>query len=90
MTERPLKLSVRLSKLPADQIVKVRNTVMRLAGISRSAYYRFIREEQTPDYLLQILAHVLGCTMEDVKNPAYKFRDPELPETEAAQLGLSK
>ncbi len=86
MRQKVWQLAVRLNRLPGDQITKVRDAVMQKTGISKSSYYRLLREEQAQDYVLAAFAEVLRCKVEDVTNPAYKFKDPEL----AAELGLSK
>ncbi len=95
MTQKKWNLSARLNRLPADQLVLIRNVVTHKAGISKSTYYRVLREEYSPPlHVLQVLAETLNCKIDDVMNPEYKFTDPGLqaePEQDAAaELGLSK
>lgn len=68
----------RLMRLPADQIGRIENLVIKKSGCSISTYDRVINEKSHNLKVLLALAEVLNCTLNDIINPEYPFVDPQL------------
>lgn len=89
-------LKKRLMRLPADQIGKIENSVIKKSGCSVSTYARVLDEKSHNIKVLLALAEVLNCTLNDIINSEFKFTDPELnkynkeKQKTLQELGLSK
>ncbi len=77
---RELKWNIlkRLQRLPYDQIGLIRRAVMQQTNCTQSKYYRVIQEKDNDVHVLIALADVLKCKIDDIINPDYEFRDPQL------------
>ncbi len=68
----------RLQRLPYDQIGLIRRSVMQKINCTQSKYYRVIQEKDNDVHVIIALAEVLGCKVDDIINPDYEFKDPQL------------
>ena len=71
------QLRERLDRLPFNTRNQVRNEAIKKAQVSPRTFTNVLAEKSNNLDLLQALAVVLGCTIDDVLNPEYDF-NPEL------------
>ncbi len=76
----------RIQNLPAEQIGLVRRMVMHTCGCTQSKYYRVMQERDNDVHVLIALAKVLRCKVDDVLNPAFEFKDPQLNAKQVARI----
>jgi len=90
---KQLTIASRLRRsLPVDQCRILRFRVVNETGVGMRTYYRTINEDALNVHILISLAKFLKCTIDDVLNPEFIFRDPQLvdPSDLATQLGSFK
>jgi hypothetical protein len=63
----------RINKLPAYLIPKVQREVIERADSSQPTYSRVLNGKSKNFDLIQALAQVLCCSMEEVADPNYQF-----------------
>ncbi|MDJ1506482.1 hypothetical protein [Xanthocytophaga agilis] len=88
-SDKELKWNIlkRLQRLPYDQIGLIRRSVMQKTSCTQSKYYRVIQEKDNDVHVLIALSEVLNCKVDDIINPGYEFKDPQLTKSVLEKVG---
>lgn len=77
-------LAKRLRELPESMTGIIRESVIFLAEISPATWFNFVNGKSGNVKVFQVLAQVLGCSIDDLLNKEFQFEKelvtiPELP-----------
>lgn len=69
----PATIKDRLERLPHVKYKTIKDDVLSRASVSSNTYYEVLRGDSENHEVLYLLSQVLGCTIEQVRDPNYQF-----------------